>query len=70
MAMGSTQSLTEMSTRNSPGGKRRPARMAHNLSIKCGNVDVPQPYGPSRPVIGIALPSFLVYTLYVYIYTQ
>jgi hypothetical protein len=32
MALGSTQPLTEMSTRNLPGGKKRPARKADNLS--------------------------------------
>jgi hypothetical protein len=32
MALGSTQPLTEMSTRNLPGGKGRPARMADNLN--------------------------------------
>jgi hypothetical protein len=31
MALGSTQPLTEMSTRNLPGGKKRPARRADNL---------------------------------------
>jgi hypothetical protein len=30
MAVVSTQPLTEMSTRNLPGGKRRPARKADN----------------------------------------
>jgi hypothetical protein len=39
MAVGSTQPLKEMSTRNLPGGDK-------------GS----QPYGPSRPVTGIALP--------------
>jgi hypothetical protein len=32
MALGSTQPLTKMSTRNLPGGKRRPARRADNLA--------------------------------------
>jgi hypothetical protein len=32
MATGSTQPLTEMSTRNLPGGKGRPARRADNLT--------------------------------------
>jgi hypothetical protein len=31
MALGSTQPLTEMSTRNLPAGKGRPARKANNL---------------------------------------
>jgi hypothetical protein len=32
MVLGSTQPLTEMSTRNLPGGKGRPARKADNLT--------------------------------------
>jgi hypothetical protein len=35
MALVSTQSLTEMSTRNLPGGKQRPPRMADNLDSIC-----------------------------------
>jgi hypothetical protein len=35
MAMGSTQALTEMSTRNRLGGKRRPERKADNLTAIC-----------------------------------
>jgi hypothetical protein len=35
MALGSTQSLTEMSTRNIPGGKGRPAPKAYNLTTIC-----------------------------------
>jgi hypothetical protein len=32
MALGSTQPVTEMSTRNLPGGKGQPARKAHNIT--------------------------------------
>jgi hypothetical protein len=32
MALGSTQPLTEMSTRNLSGGKKRPARRTDNLA--------------------------------------
>jgi hypothetical protein len=35
MAIGSTQPLTEMSTRNLPGGIGRPARKADNLTAIC-----------------------------------
>jgi hypothetical protein len=33
MALGSTQPLTEMSTRKLPGGKGRPARKADNFTV-------------------------------------
>jgi hypothetical protein len=36
--LGSTQSLTEMSTRNLPGGKGRPARGADNLTVICAPI--------------------------------
>jgi hypothetical protein len=68
MAMGSTQPLTEMSTRNLPGGKGRPARKAdltatHELIVyKMWGLDLSQPYGAPRPVTGIALPY--LYVLY------
>jgi hypothetical protein len=35
MALGSTQPLTEMSTRNLPGGKGRPKRKADSLTAIC-----------------------------------
>jgi hypothetical protein len=35
MALESTQPLTEMSTRNLPEGKVRPARKADNLTAIC-----------------------------------
>jgi hypothetical protein len=61
MALGSTQPLTEMSTRNLPGGKWKPAREADNLNAICEPiVHVSHPYGPSRPVTGIALPFTVI----------
>jgi hypothetical protein len=35
MALGSIQPLTEISTRNLPGGKKRPASRADNLTAIC-----------------------------------
>jgi hypothetical protein len=35
MALGSTHPLTEMCTRNPPGGKNRPAHRADNLAAIC-----------------------------------
>jgi hypothetical protein len=49
MALGFTQPLTEMSTRNLPGGKGRPARKADNLTVSphnCAGEDQQQFAGP------------------------
>jgi hypothetical protein len=50
IALGSTQPLTEMTTRNLPGGRKWPARRADNLAAtcepnvrKCGNLNLSQP---------------------------
>jgi hypothetical protein len=60
VALGPTQPLIEMSTRNLRGGKRRPARKADNLTVICepkfGSLDVSQLYETPRPGTGVAFP--------------
>jgi hypothetical protein len=47
MALCSTQPLTEMSTRNLPGGKGRPMRKADNLTAICEPI-VSKMWDPQR----------------------
>jgi len=62
MALGSTQPLTEMSTRSISWGYRRPVRKADNLPTSCavvtksGSLNFLEPSGPLQAGNGTALP--------------
>jgi hypothetical protein len=68
IALGSTQTLTETSTRNLPGGEWRLARKADNLTADClKNMGAAMSHKPvTQPVTGIDL--FYFFYLFIYFF--
>jgi hypothetical protein len=75
MALGSTQPLIELSTRNIPGGEGRPARKADNLTaicepIVCKNVGASTSHspiglhGPLQGYLYLYLNNFTLFALF------
>jgi hypothetical protein len=74
IALGSTQSLTELSTRNLPRGKNvagakgltTTEQSLSRFSTKCGILDVSQINRPPMPVKRIALITYLFTSCYIF----
>jgi hypothetical protein len=65
MALGSTQPLTELSTRSLPGVKGRSAHKADNLTAISEPL-VSQTYEPPRPATGIGIFFLTLAIMFVY----
>jgi len=69
MALGSTQPVTEMSTRSISWGLRRPVRKADNLPPSCavvtksGSLNFLEPSGPVQACNGTDLPLPFTYEI-------
>jgi hypothetical protein len=64
MALGSTQPVTEMSTKNLPGGEGRPALKADNLTAVCESImKMWEPRRLTTPLVSTA--SYLTFTNYI-----
>jgi hypothetical protein len=67
MALGSTQPLVKMSTRNIPGGKGgrcvrlKPNHLHVPNVMKSGSLNLLEPSGPHRDCYGTPLPFFILY---------
>jgi hypothetical protein len=68
MALGSTQPLTEMSTRNLSGGEERPARKADNFTAICESI-VYKMWEPRRLTTLWASMACYSYSLCIYVLT-